>query len=34
MCFGCGKKGHYKSECPELEEDEEEMDIANLTLNS
>jgi len=32
-CFGCGKKGHYKSECPEREEDEEETDVANLTLD-
>jgi len=34
-CFGCRKKGHYQSKCPENENDdkEEEMDIANLMLN-
>jgi len=35
MCFGCRKKGHYQSECLENKnDDEEEMDVANLTLNS
>jgi len=35
-CFGCRKKGHYKSECLANEdgEEEEEMDIANLMLNT
>jgi len=28
------EKGHYKSKCPELKEDKEEMDVTNLTLNS
>jgi len=33
-CYGCGKKGHYQSECPESnDEEEEESDIANLTFN-
>jgi len=35
MCFGCGKKGHYQSKCPENENDnKEETDITNSTLNS
>jgi len=33
-CFGCGNKGHYQSECPENENDEEEEeDVANLMVN-
>jgi len=33
-CFGCGKKGHYHSECLENDDKEEkETDVANLTLN-
>jgi len=33
-CFCCRKKGHYQSECPENEDnEEEEMDIVHLTLN-
>jgi len=34
-CFHCDEKGHYKSKCPDfVEEEEEEMDVANMMVNS
>ncbi len=31
-CFNCGKKGHYQSECPYDDHNEEQMDVANSML--